>query len=542
MAITTDVNSTGLQPTSPTTLQQELIALVAASNPDYTANLPGSLIEDISSTDVGALALIDSARVELFNSITPYSANSFILNQLGQIYGVQQGIGSNTSVYVTFTGSPGFVIPVGFTVSDGNYQYTVQDGGIVATGGQSASLYCLATSQGSWAVPVGTVTQLVTSVPTGVTLSCTNLVAGIPGQTSQPLENYQAQVIQAGLAVAQGMPTFLKTQLQNVSGVQSNLISVQQSGTNWQIIVGGGDPYEIANAIFTGLFDISNVVGSTMIANSITNAYPAVVTTNINHGYTTGQVVEFTGATGMSGINGIPFIAVVLTEKTFSLAVSISSIVWSGGTVTVTTANPHGMPSGTHTGTIYGCTPSAYNGTFVFTQTGATTFTYPLATNPGADTVLGYTDFDTVGAGSYTGNGVITPNLHNITVSINDYPDTYSITFINPFAQTVQVALVWNTISTNYVSPTSIAAAGIPAIVTYINSIAVGQPINIFEMQTVFQAAVASLLPTSLISEMQFTVLINGVTTSPASGTGMIYGDPLSFFETTNALVTVTQA
>jgi len=301
-------------------------------------------------------------------------------------------------------------------------------------------------------------------------------------------------------------------------------------------------PYPSNPALFTGLFDISNVVGSTMIANSITNAYPAVVTTNINHGYTTGQVVQFTGATGMSGINGTPFIAVVLTEKTFSLAVAISSIVWSGGTVTVTTAYPHGMPSGTHTGTIYGCTPSAYNGTFVFTQTGTTTFTYPLATNPGADTVLGYTDFDTVGAGSYTGNGVITPNLHNITVSINDYPDTYSITFINPFAQTVQVALVWNTISTNYVSPTSIAAAGIPAIVTYINSIAVGQPINIFEMQTVFQAAVASLLPTSLISEMQFTVLINGVTTSPASGTGMIYGDPLSFFETTNALVTVTQA
>ena len=69
MTITTDVNSSGLQPTSPTVLQQELIALVSATNPGYTANLPGSLIEDISSTDVGALSLIDSARVELFNSI-----------------------------------------------------------------------------------------------------------------------------------------------------------------------------------------------------------------------------------------------------------------------------------------------------------------------------------------------------------------------------------------------------------------------------------------------------------------------------------------
>jgi hypothetical protein len=541
MTIITDVNSAGLQPTSPTTLRQELVSLVSATNPGYTADLPGSLIEDITSTDVGALALIDSARVELFNSITPYSANSFILNQLGQIYGVQQGIGSNTSVYVTFTGSPGFVISPGFTVTDGTYQYTVQDGGIIATGGQSTALYCLATAQGSWAVPVGTVTQVVTSVPTGVTLTCTNLIAGIPGQTSQPLENYQAQVIQAGLAVAQGMPSFLKTQLQKVSGVQSNLISVQQSGTNWQVICGGGDPYEVANAIFTGIFDISNLVGSTLLANSITNAYPGVVTTNLNHGYTTGQIVEFTGATGMSGINGVPFVAVVLTEKTFSLAVNISSIVWLAGTVTVTTTQPHGIPIGTYTGSIYGCTPSAYNGTFSITRTGTNTFTYPLVANPGASTVLGYTDFDTLSAGTYTGNGVITPNLRNITVSINNYPDTYNIIFINPPAQIVTIALVWNTISANYVSPTAVAAAGIPAIVSYINSIAVGQPISLFEMQAVFQAAIASLVNPSLISKMQWTVEINGVTTAPDSGTGMIYGDPQSFFESTNALVIVTQ-
>lgn len=467
MTITTDINSSGLQPTSPTTLQSELIALVSSTNPGYTANLPGSLIEDISSTDVGALALIDSARVDLYNSITPYTANSYLLNQLGQIYGVQQGVGSNTSVYVTFLGSPGFLIPKGFVVSDGSHQYTVQDGGIIASTGQSAELYCLAVNQGSWAVPVGTVTSIVTSIPSGVTLSCINQVAGLPGAAAQSLEDYQAQVIQAGLAVASGMPTFLKTQLQKVSGVQARLIAVRQSGTNWEVIVGGGDPYEVANAIFTGLFDISNLVGSTLTATNITNATNGVVTTNLNHGFSTGQVIAITGAT-----------------------------------------------------------PSAFNTTYTITVLTQTTFQLNVNTSS---------------FGSYTGGGIISPNLRNIIVSINDYPDSYNIEFVNPPQQAVGVAITWNTTSTNYVSPTAVAALGQPAIANYINSIYVGQPINVFELQNVFQQAISPIIPAPLLSRMIFTVTINGYVVAPTSGTGLINGDPESYFETNNASIVITQ-
>ena len=537
------LTTAGAVPTSPTDLLNAEIAAATALSPGLTANLPGSLVEDMASTAVGAVVIQDQAFVDLVNSISPYTANPFILYELGAVYGVTQGVGSNTSVYVTFIGTPGFVISAGFVVSDGTHQYTVQDGGIVSESGQSAALYCLANNAGSWAVPIGTVTTIVTSIPSGVTLTCTNESAGVPGATAQTIQSYQAQVIQAGQAIATGMPTFLKTQLQKVSGVQPNLISVRQptSGTAWEVIVGGGDPYEVANAIYTGLFDISNLVGSTFQVTNITNAYPAVVTINLNHGYTTGQVVQITGETGMSNVNGNNFVAIVIDEKTFSLNVEISTITWSGGTVTVTTASPHGLPTGTTSGTIYGCTPSAYNGSYTFTRTGASTFTYPLAANPGTATVLGYTPFDSASQGAWTSGGVVTPNFRNVTVSINNYPDTYNITFVNPPPQTVTVTLLWNTIAVNYVSTTAIASTGISAIVAYINSIPVGQPISIFDLQTAFTTAVATLLNVSLISEMQFTITINGITTSPSSGQGVIYGDPESYFETTNGLVTITQ-
>ena len=45
-----------------------------------------------------------------------------------------------------------------------------------------------------------------------------------------------------------------------------------------------------------------------------------------------------------------------------------------------------------------------------------------------------------------------------------------------------------------------------------------------------------------LISVINVTVLVNGVQLSPASGTGLIYGDPQSYFETTLGEVTVSQA
>ena len=461
------ITSAGAIPASPTDLLNAEIAAATALAPGLTANLPGSLVEDMASTAAGAVVIQDQAFVDLVNSISPATANPSILYQLGQVYGVQQGQGSNTSVYVVFTGLAGFVIPIGFTVSDGTYQYTVQDGGIIASSGQSAPLYCLATVQGSWAIPAGTVTQIITSVPAGFTLTCTNPSAGLAGLTAQTIASYQAQVMQAGMVTAQGVPAFIKAQLQQVSGVQPRLISVRLVATNqWEIICGGGDPYQVANAIFNSVPDISNLVGSTLTVTGITSANPAVVTTSLNHGYASGQTVTIAGVSP-SGFNGT-FTATVLTENTFSVPLNATAL-------------------------------------------------------------------------TYVSGGVVTPDLRNVTVAIDDYPDTYNITFVNPPAQTVAITITWNTISTNLINPTAVATLTAPAIADYINSIPVGVPINTYELQDAFQNAVEPIIPPSQISKINYVVAINGIDTSPVSGTLLIYGDPESYFTTNTSLITVVQ-
>ena len=536
------ITTSGAIPATPQELRDAEVAAAEALSPGLTANLPGSLIEDMASTAAGALVIQDLAYVDLVNSISPYTANSFVLKQLGNVYGIQQGLGSNASVYVTFFGNPGYVIPVGFIVSDGNYQYSVQEGGIIQTNGESPALYCVATYSGIWAIPIGTVTQIITSVPSGFTITCLNLTAGIPGTGAQSTPDYQAQVIQAGLATAQGMPNFLKTTLIKISGVQPRLVSVNTPTINrWQVICGGGDPYSVAYGIYTGLFDISNLIGSTLNVTAITQAQPPLVTTDLNHGYSVNQVVQINGATGMTTINGYSYVvSSVPTPKTFNLNVRISSITWLSTVVTVVTQSPHGLNS-SGTVLISGCSPVEYNGTVSYTRVDTTTFTYSLALNPGTITTKGLTELRTTGYSPYTGNGVLTPNFRNITVSISDYPNSYPITFINPPLQTVTLSMLWNTNSLNYVSPAAISQLAIPALNDYINSIFVGQPINVFELERTFENAVASVLNSNLISRMVFTVTINGIVTTPISGTGIIYGDPESYFQSSTSLITVNQ-
>lgn len=538
------ITNAGAVPFLPTELLAKELATATTLAPGLTADLPGSLIEDLASTATGAMVVNDQAVTDLINSLSPTMANPFILYQLGQAYGVQQGIGSNTSVYVTFV-SPniGFTIIRGFVISDGTNQFIVQNGGVIEADGQSEPLFCLATNSGTFSVPVGTVTQIITSLPSTVTLMCVNQVAGIPGQTEQSIQSYQGQVVQAGQATALGVPQFIKTQLRRVVGVKAHLIAVKASGSKWEVICGGGDPYAVAYAIFTGVCNINELIGSTLIAHTITNAYGAVVTANLNHGYTSGVTIEFTGATGMSGINSVPFIVRNLTQNTFELDVAIATASWATGTATITTTEPHNLPTGTTAnGKIYGMTPTAYNGTFTLTKVDSVTFTYPLASNPGTATIFGYTPFTTTSSGTYTNDSAtITPNLRNVTVSINDFPDTYNIVFVNPPVQSVDIDIAWNTISTNYVSPDAIANAVAPNIVTYINAIGVGEPINIYDMQDIFRVSVASLLSANLISKILFTVIINGIVTAPVVNTGVVFGDPESYFETGLGNIVIAQ-
>lgn len=450
------MTSAGPVSTPPATLKATLLTSVAATNPGYTANLPGSLIEDISSTDVGALVVMDQARVEAINSVTPYGANAFVLAQLGAQFGIPQGVSANASVYVQFTGPAGYVLPPGFVVSDGTHQFALQDGGVIATGGLSPQLFAVSTTSGIFAIPANTVNQVITSVPSAYTVTVNNPEAGTPATAAESVQAYRSRVMLAGTVGSVGTPAYLKTLLYQIPGVQQQLVSINQVSGGWQIVCGGGDAYSVGNAILQGVPDIATIQGSTLAITAMTAANPVVITTNLNHGYIAGQTFTVTGAT-----------------------------------------------------------PTAYNLTYTVASVTATTIT---------------TTTNGTGFGAYTSGATLTPNPRNVSVSVYQNPDTYTLTFVNPPQQTVTIAATWNTTLPSFTAGVSVNQLAAPALQQYINSIYVGQPINLLEATAVFQNAVSAIIAPNNITTLQFAVTINGVTATPGAGTSIIASDPESYF------------
>jgi hypothetical protein len=461
------MTAAGPVPTPPATLYTALIDGVAATNPGYTANLPGSLVSDIAETDVGALVAIDQARVDCINSVTPYGANAFLLAQLGAQFGIPQGVSANGSVFVQFAGPAGYVFQPGFTVGDGTNQYALQDGGVIQTSGFSPLLYAVATTSGTFAIPANTVNKLVTSVPSAYAVTVNNPEAGTPATTAESVQNYRARVLQAGLVASTGTPAYVRTLLQKITGVQQQLVSINQLSGGWQIVCGGGDAYSVATAILQSVPDIAALQGSQLAITGMTNANPVVITTNLNHGYTAGQTV-----------------------------------------------------------TVAGATPGAYNLTYTIASVTPTTIT---TTTNGS------------GFGAYVSGATLTPNPRNVTVSLFQNPDTYSIVFVNPPQQVVTVAVTWNTTLPSFTGGTSVNQLAAPALQSYVNSVYVGQPLNLLEMTATFQNAVASVIDASNITTLQFAVTINGVPATPAAGTSIIQGDAESYFSASATAITVTQ-
>jgi hypothetical protein len=470
------MSATGLVAQSPTALNAQLIAQATALVPSLTTNLPGSLIEDISSTDTGALIVMDQARQDVISSITPLGANPFLLYQLGQIYGVTPGQSTNANCNIIISTSPplpGFVIPQGFVVSDGTNQYTLPDGGVTATGGSTQPLLAVATNSNTFPIPAGSVNQIITSIPTSITATTTvtvsNPLIGNPAAPAETISQYRGEVLQAGLVASTGTIPFLKTLISAVPGVNPNLIAAPVAGGVTQIIVGGGgDQFLIAGAIFQSGIVLSLLGGSTLSAISISIAAAALLTVSFPPGWTVGE------------------------------SITVASAATSG-----------------------------YNGTFTISSiTSPTQFVISLNSS---------------GLGAYTGGGICTPNPSNVVVSINDFPDTYEIPYVIPPAQPVTMAVGWNTIGTNFVSAASVSALASTALANYINSLSIGEPINLNVMSSIFQTSVVSILSANLLSTLTFSVTINGTAVSPESGTELIFGSSIGFFTTTSSAIVVEQ-
>lgn len=157
--------------------------------------------------------------------------------------------------------------------------------------------------------------------------------------------------------------------------------------------------------------DTSIPAGYRLFAAAGTKIYDAKPSTAVQYfdGLTNSKLqhVNMTNAAGhfLVACNGVDPVVIFDGTRWFfvattSTAQTISSITHVGAVATLTTASPHGLITGNRV-TISGASSSEYNGTYVITKTGTSTFTYTMASTPAANatvvgtyTVIGITGID----------------------------------------------------------------------------------------------------------------------------------------------------
>ena len=314
IAIPLIMTSAGPQPTPPSTLRNAVLQAVAAVVPDYTANLPGTLIEDILSTQMGALVTMDQARVDSVDSVSPAQATPTIIQAQGSMFGIPQGTTNNASANVQFSGLAGAVIPAGTVVSDGTNQYVIQTAAVIASTGVSQLVLAVATTFGTWAIPANSITTIVTSLPTSFNATVTNPATGTPATTAQTVQEYRGTIFGAFNQVAQGVPGYITQQLNQVPGVNPLLTNVQQVTGGWKVLCAGGDPVAMAGAIYLSVLDLSTIVGSSDSAINVvesiidgTNSYSVTFVTPVQNSVTmsvewTTNIVNFGAGSIVNGL------------------------------------------------------------------------------------------------------------------------------------------------------------------------------------------------------------------------------------------------
>lgn len=228
---------------------------------DGFSNIPSGIQNNLLQESVILLSQFQDMISNMMNGISPSYANDFLILELGEAFGLKIKDKQLPNTTITFYGLPGVIIPEGVKVSnaDNSKTFITTKSDIIKENGE-VSIYCEGADYYDNIAPANSLNVLVNQIQN--VNKCTNLsdtVESTPAETvSQFRERFQIKV----LANKMGTAAALDYALKSVEGVNERLCTYRTSQVReeerikamLEIIVGGGDDYSVANAIFNSIF------------------------------------------------------------------------------------------------------------------------------------------------------------------------------------------------------------------------------------------------------------------------------------------------
>lgn len=231
------------------------------------SNLPSSIQNNLIDESAIIVNEFEDMIANLMNGISPAYANDFIIEQLGSAFGIKRKDKAKQNVMLEFEGLAGVIIPSGTQVgsADGQYTFSTTTQGIIKADGK-ATINAEAEDYYDKIIDANTLNVMITDI-----LNVNS--ANNPNSSSEPIleenfSDYRARVQNRMQANRNGTMATLYDNLLNVKGVSSRLITYRLDSklidgarlNTLEIVCGGGDDYEVAEAIFNSILMTESLI------------------------------------------------------------------------------------------------------------------------------------------------------------------------------------------------------------------------------------------------------------------------------------------
>ena len=242
------------------------------------ANVKGytSQAADIQSnlldTSVAPILQLENVCGDFANGYAPTYANNFMWQLLAQSLGLPYKAATQSQVVLQFTGNAGTYIPAGTQTNGG---FATEDSIILGTTGVGS---VTAYSDTSAEYAANTITQITTTISEGVTV--TNPSASIKAQDATSIDELKLAAQRKLRNSRKSNTDYCKQLLLELDGTQERMVGfairevAQQASI--EVVCGGGDLDEVANAIFNGF-----LVPSRFVSQPSDNDTARTITRNI---------------------------------------------------------------------------------------------------------------------------------------------------------------------------------------------------------------------------------------------------------------------
>lgn len=306
------IGNTGVIKDSPTVIRERLLNKAIEEVEGFT-NLPSGIQNNLLDESVLDIVEIQDMLANVMNSISPSYANDFIVRELGEAFGLKIKDQALPNTTITFYGLAGVIIPEGLEVgnADGSKKFITTKSDIINATGQ-VSIYCEGADYYDTPTPANTLNILLNQV-LNVT-SCTNLNDAVETTPAETISEFRSRFQTRALANRSGTVATLDNALKEIEGTVDRLCTYKASqivekGVSkavLEIIVGGGDDYSVALAIFNSIL------------------YPDILVSNPS-GDETNRTINVNVA-----FNSVDFPITYTRPKINQLSINISLTVQSG--------------------------------------------------------------------------------------------------------------------------------------------------------------------------------------------------------------------